>query len=103
MIKNNADCEMLEPFNFDDSLNDLGAEQAFALGIEWQMFRERLKTGQPFSTLCLAINATRLAKMARCQQRLVEVRSTPWEAWSELRVGYLFQMRAVAGKNPSHR
>jgi hypothetical protein len=87
IAENETDFGLVEPFNTDDSLNELSPEQAFALGIEWQMFRERLKTGQPFSTLCLSINASRLVKMARAQHRLVEIRSTPWEAWSELCVG----------------
>jgi hypothetical protein len=96
MMESNANSEIVEPFNVDDSLNGLSAEQAFALGIEWQMFRERLKTGQPFSTLCLSINASRLVKMAKSQHRPVEIRSTPWEAWSELRVGLFFQSRNAA-------
>jgi len=91
MTESETDFELIEPFNVDDSLNDLSPEQAFALGIEWQMFRERLKTGQSFSTLCLSINASRLVKLAKSQRRLVEIRSTPWEAWAELSVSDLFQ------------
>ena len=87
MIESETDFGLVEPFNADDSLKDLSPEQAFALGIEWQMFREQLKTGQPFSTLCLSMNASRLVKMAKGQRRLVEIRSTTWEAWAELRVG----------------
>jgi hypothetical protein len=87
ITESETDFGLVEPFNADDSLNDLSAEQAFALGIEWQMLRERLKIGQPFSTLCLSVNASRLVKLAKGQRRLVEVRLTPWEAWAELSVG----------------
>ena len=92
MTETETDFGLVEPFVVDDALNDISPEQAFALGIEWQMFRERLKTGQSFSTLCLAINASRLVKLAKSQHRLVEVRSTPWEAWTELRVGDLIRV-----------
>jgi hypothetical protein len=91
MTESDTDFELVEPFNVEDTLNDLSPEQAFALGIEWQMLRERLKTGHPFSTLCLSINAGRLAKMAKTQGRLVEIRSAPWEAWTELSVGELIE------------
>jgi hypothetical protein len=89
MTENETDFELVEPFNAGDLLDDLSAEQAFALGIEWQMLRERLKMGQPFSTLCLAVNASWLVKLAEGQRRLVEIRLTPWEAWTELSVGDL--------------
>jgi hypothetical protein len=85
---NEGDFELVEPFDTDeDSLNDVSLETAFALGVEWQMFRERLKTGQPFRTLCLSINTHRLVKMAERQGRFVEDRPTPWEGWSEIWVG----------------
>ena len=51
------------------------------------MFRQRLKTGRRFQTLCLAINANRLVKMAERQRRFVEDRPTPWAGWCEIWVG----------------
>ncbi|MFZ0829068.1 MAG: hypothetical protein WAO02_16765 [Verrucomicrobiia bacterium] len=83
-----GDFDLVEPFNTDgSSLNGVSSEVAFALGVEWQMFRQRLKTGQRFQTLCLAMNATRLVKMAERQRRFVEDRPTPWAGWSEIWVG----------------
>ncbi|MGP8053013.1 MAG: hypothetical protein ACLQAH_04255 [Limisphaerales bacterium] len=85
---NEDDFELVEPFNSEDtSLNGVSSEVAFALGVEWQMFRQRLKTGQPFQTLCIAINAPRLVKMAERQRRFVEDRPTPWAGWAEIWVG----------------
>ena len=83
-----SDYELVEPFNSDgSSLSGVSPEVAFALGVEWQMFRQRLKTGQRFQTLCLAMNASRLVKMAERQRRFVEDRPTPWPGWSEIWVG----------------
>jgi hypothetical protein len=83
-----GDFELVEPFNSDgSSLNGVSSEVAFALGVEWQMFRQRLKTGQRFQTLCLAMNTNRLVKMAERQRRFVEDRPTPWAGWSEIWVG----------------
>jgi hypothetical protein len=80
--------ELVEPFNADgSSLSEVSPEVAFALGVEWQMFRQRLKTGHPFQILCLAINANRLVKMAERHHRFVEDRPTPWAGWSEIWVG----------------
>jgi hypothetical protein len=80
--------ELVEPFNSDgSSLSEISPEVAFALGVEWQMFRQRLKTGQPFQILCLAVNANRLVKMAERHRRFVEDRPTPWAGWSEIWVG----------------
>jgi hypothetical protein len=51
------------------------------------MFRQRLKTGRPFQTLCISLNTSRLVKMAERQRRFVEDRPTPWAGWSEIWVG----------------
>ena len=80
--------ELVEPFNSDgSSLSEVSPEMAFALGVEWQMFRQRLKTGRPFQILCLAINSHRLVKMAERHRRFVEDRPTPWPGWQEIWVG----------------
>jgi len=85
---NEGDYDLVEPFNSDgSSLNGVSSEVAFALGVEWQMFRQRLKSGQRFQTLCLAMNTSRLVKMAERQRRFVEDRPTPWPGWSEIWVG----------------
>jgi len=85
---NEGDYELVEPFEADgNSLRGVSSEIAFTLGVEWQMFRQRLKTGQPFQTLCLSMNTQRLVKMAERHRRFVEDRPTPWPGWSEIWVG----------------
>jgi hypothetical protein len=86
--KDEGDYELVEPFETDEnSLRGVNSEIAFTLGVEWQMFRQRLKTGQPFQILCLSLNTSRLVKMAERQRRFVEDRPTPWPGWSEIWVG----------------
>jgi len=86
--KDEGDYELVEPFETNDnSLKEVNSEIAFTLGVEWQMFRQRLKTGRPFQTLCLSLNTNRLVKMAERQRRFVEDRPTPWAGWSEIWVG----------------
>jgi len=45
-------------------------EYAFALGVEWAMFRAQMSTGRPFVTLCLPENRTRLVKLVERYDRL---------------------------------
>jgi hypothetical protein len=85
---NESEFELIEPFDTDaGSLNGANSETAFALGVEWQIFRQRLETGQPFRTLCLSLNTSRLVKLAERQHRFVEERPTPWAGWTEIWVG----------------
>ena len=85
---NENDFELIEPFDTDlESLSDIAPENAFALGVEWEMFRQKLKSGKPFTTLCLAANAERLVKLAEHQGRFVEDRKTSWAGWVEIYVG----------------
>jgi hypothetical protein len=80
--------ELIEPFDTDDgSLDDLHCGECFALGVEWERFRQRLKTGKPFTDLCLANNAARLCAMAERQQRFVEHRPSGTAGWAEITVG----------------
>jgi hypothetical protein len=86
--KNMGSDQWVEPFNAGGgSLSGVNPEIAFSLGVEWQMFRQRLQTGRPFKTLCLSMNTNRLVKMAEHQRRFVEDRPTPWAGWSEIWVG----------------
>jgi hypothetical protein len=79
---------LVEPFNTDDlSLDDVSAEEAFALGVEWQQFRERLKCGKRFTTFVLAHNAARLTTMAERHRRFVEHRPAITPGWAEITVG----------------
>jgi hypothetical protein len=80
--------DLIEPFDTDDgSLKDVTAQEAFALGVEWLMFRRWLMSGKPFKTLCLSNNAARLVKLAERNNRFVEDRQTGCVGWTEIWVG----------------
>jgi hypothetical protein len=82
-----ADYGLIEPFDTDDgSMRDVNSEEAFALGVEWEIWRQRLKADEPFKAWCLENNAPRLAKMAKRHGRSAEIRQTDWPGWSELRI-----------------
>ena len=87
-MKETGNFEVVEPFDMDDpSLTDISPQLAFILGVEWQMFRQRLKAGHPFTTLCLPQNVTRLVKMAEHHRRFVEDRPNQMAGWTEIFVG----------------
>ena len=80
--------ELVEPFDMDDAtLADLSPQLAFILGVEYQILREKLKSGRPFTTLCLPQNAARLVKMAEHHERFVEDRPRVFAGWTEIFVG----------------
>ncbi len=82
------DFGLVEPFDTDDdSLKNVSSEEAFALGVEWEMWRQRLNSGEPFKDFCLENNARRLEKMATRRNRPVEVRQTDWPGWVSVVVG----------------
>jgi hypothetical protein len=82
--------KLVEPFDIDDgSLKGLTPEYAFALGVEWQLFRHQLLEGKPFKILCLPQNKNRFVKMAERHRRFVEDRQTACVDWSEIWVGDL--------------
>lgn len=63
----------IEPFETDDgSLDGLSAAACFALGVEWEMFRQKLNQLQPFSALVHTRNALRVCRMAERHNRFVE-------------------------------
>jgi hypothetical protein len=78
---------LVEPFDVDDgSLASVSPAECFALGVEWQTFRQRLATGARFTELCLANNAVRLVAMAERQGRYVEHHQA-CEGWASVTVG----------------
>ena len=80
--------EVVEPFDTNnDSLAGLNPWECFALGVEWDMFRQQLEAGKPFTALCLSNNARRLVAMAERHRRLVEDRPTLSPGWTEIWVG----------------
>ena len=87
-MKEMSHSELVESFDMDDpTLTDISPQLAFILGVEWQMFRQRLKSGRPFTTLCLPQNAARLVKMAEHHRRFVEDRPRVFAGWTEIFVG----------------
>lgn len=79
---------LVEPFEIEDgSISHVTPEYAFALGVEWCMFRQQLLSGQPFKTLCLPENRERFVRLAERHKRFVEDRQTACPEWSEVWVG----------------
>lgn len=80
---------LVEPFETDDgSMAEVTPEYAFALGVEWAMFRQKLLNEKgPFRTLCLPQNRQRFVRMAERHKRFVEDRQTPCASWFEIWVG----------------
>lgn len=79
---------LTEPFEIEEgSLEGLSPKYVFALGVEWEMFRRKLNTRKPFTTLCLKDNCERFVRMAEKQGRFVEDRPTGYAAWAEIWVG----------------
>lgn len=69
-----ADFSLVEPFDIDNQeLNGLSLQECFTIGVEWQMFRQRLlSTDQPFTELIHNINSARLTSMVERHGRFVE-------------------------------
>jgi hypothetical protein len=71
------------------SLEGITPEYAFALGIEWQFFRQQLPTGKPFKVICLPENKNRFVALAQKHKRVIQDRHSKWVGWLELWVGDL--------------
>jgi hypothetical protein len=83
-----AEFELVEPLDTaKGSMKGISAEYAFAMGVEWHIFRQRLLEGKPFTTLCLPENAARLVKMAERHSRFVEDRQIGCVGWTQIWVG----------------
>ena len=79
----------IEPFDIDDgSLLGLSPAATFALGVEWEMFRQKLRRGVPFTELVLSANAARLSALTERQGRFVE-HHPQCDGWSTIVVGDL--------------
>lgn len=65
-----ADYGLVEPFDCDDPM--------FCLGVEWEMFRQKLKTNSDgFTETISRGNAERLSAMCERHERFVEVQPCP--------------------------
>ena len=84
---------LVEPFAADDiSLLGIRPYYAFALGVEWAMFRQKLLDRIPFTALCLPENRTRFVRMAERNMRFVEDRQIAGSDWVEIWVGDLIRV-----------
>ena len=70
---------LVEPFDTDD-LAGTDAKLAFALGVEWEMFRRKLRGRKPFREVVVSENADRLVRMAERHGRFVE-HHPHYEGW----------------------
>jgi len=87
-MKEQRNYDLVEPFDMDDAtLVDISPQLAFVLGVEFQVFREKLKSGRPFTTLWLPQNTARLVKMAEHHERFFEDRPNIFAGWTEIFVG----------------
>jgi hypothetical protein len=75
------DHEMVEPFDTDDLPPE--PEYAFAMGVEWAAFRQRLLAGHTFEDLVLDANADRLCAMAVRHNRYAEIQPAG-EGWARI-------------------
>jgi hypothetical protein len=82
-----ATFRLIEPFDIDDDeLEGTSAQECFSMGVEWQMFREKLSDGQAFACLVTFGNAQRLMELAKRNNRFAE--SVPIDDyWTQITVG----------------
>ncbi len=82
-----AQFDLIEPFETGGgSLAGLSQDMCFSLGVEWEIFRTKLASGEPFSELVVCHNADRLVRMAERQKRFVEHHPHS-DGWVEVVVG----------------
>jgi hypothetical protein len=78
---------LVEPFEVDNGeLASFSPALCFALGVEWELFRQRLATGERFTQLVMTEGASRLVRMTERQNRFVEHHSH-CDGWTEIIVG----------------
>ena len=75
---------LIEPFETDDL--SCTPDCAFALGVEWEIFRQKLLAGGRFTDLVLNENARRIEAMCERHDRFVESHPIV-DGWTEIIVG----------------
>jgi hypothetical protein len=84
---NMAEFGLVESFDVDSGeLDGLSPQMCFSLGVEWEIFRQRLKSGKPFTEIYMSPNGDRLAKLAERAGRFVEARPAS-DGWTKITVG----------------
>jgi hypothetical protein len=82
--------ELVEPFETKDgTLEGLSADMCFTLGVEWELFRQQLNSGERFTQLVVSHNANRLVRMVERNGRFVEHHPHSG-GWVEITVGDYF-------------
>ncbi len=78
---------MIESFEIDDdSLKGLCPKECFTLGVEWQMFLERIKSGEVGLFIVHAVNAPRIQSMGERHGIFCEWHPT-LDIWAEIILG----------------
>ena len=78
---------LVEPFDIDGgALDGVSPTLAFTLGVEWAMFRRKLRHREAFRELVISQNADRLVRMAERHGRFVE-HHPHCDGWTEIVVG----------------
>ena len=80
--------ELVEPFEVDNGeLDSFRQSLCFAvLGVEWERFRQRLKSGERFTQVVMTERSNRLVRMTERQGRFVE-HHPHCDGWTEIIVG----------------
>ena len=81
--------EIIESFEIDDgSLSGLSPEKCFVLGVEWESFLRKLRSGSSFVEIVHAENAERLVRLVERHGRFVE-HSVFSSGWTRIVAGSL--------------
>jgi hypothetical protein len=82
-----AEYEMCEPFDIDHGeLEGLRLQDAFVLGVEWQMVHQQLENGREFDRMIHADNIKRIRAMCERRGRDFAIEPTLEEEWGNLKV-----------------
>ena len=77
---------VVEPFDIDsDELNGISLQEAFTFGVEWQAFRDKIKSVNDFSAMVHRGNVERIARIAARRGRVFRI-SFLDETWAEVAV-----------------
>jgi hypothetical protein len=79
---------IVELFDIDSGeLNGLDPQHCFCLGVEFAIWRQRLKDGKQFTSMCLSKNAERLVAMAERHGRFAEHHPTEMPGFTTVTIG----------------
>ena len=80
----NQEYSMLEPFFIDESeLDGVSPENAFVLGVEWQMVFDQMQTGEAFERPVHGLNRSRIMRLLVRNGRMYHI-SKAKDGWCNL-------------------